>query len=322
MSAMDLVMMNRQLTDDPLYVYNNNGDRLDLSASPQIEQPLLLDAIGSDLLDRSTSEFGKYIYNGIRVPRVTTILEFCSGNREYLMKWAAKLGSNYVGQKQKTLNTGTKVHETIAEYLTSGTTYTLKKTPPSMREEVYKSVNNFMAWYNHVTIDLGWSVEIFASEIPLICPWFGGTADAILIINGRKFVVDFKSSKRISIEYFIQVSAYKWVIDNFYNEYAPIDGVGILRFDKLSDTYEDIFLEMCVQEDAMFICHCQSVFGLALNMFYSMSVLNKETSIIKESKKNESNIGSISENIKKDPVINKRTKAKKDMRLRNDKYRK
>ncbi len=312
MSTIDLSNMNTPLTDNPLYVYNDNGDRIDLSASPQITQPLLLDAIGSDFLDRNGYEFGVYTYNGIKLPRVTTILEFCSGNREYLMRWAARLGPEYSNEKRKSLDTGTKMHETIAEYLMSGTTYTLRQVPPSMRKDVYKSVNNFIAWYNHVTIDLKWQVYLFASEIPLICPWVGGTADAILIINGRKFLVDFKSSKKISVEYFIQVSAYKWIIDNFYPEYGPIDGIGILRFDKSNDIYEDIFLEMCVQEDAMYISHCQSIFGLALNMFYSMNALGKETSFIKESKKDESNIGSISEGIKKNPVVNKRAKDKKE----------
>jgi hypothetical protein len=214
--------------------------------------------------------------------------------------------------RDRTLSAGTKAHEVIAEYLTSGTTYTMKNVPRTNRREVKKSVNNFMAWYNHVTLNLGWKVEIFLSEVPLICPWCGGTADAILIINGRKFLVDFKTSKKISPDYFIQVSAYKWILDNFYPQYGPIEGVGILRFDKSADTYEDIFLEMNVPQDAQFILHCQQVFGLALNMFYTMNVITAEANNIRNEKKSQSNIGAISEGIKQAPVVNKRAEANKE----------
>lgn len=305
--------MNRQLTDNPLFVYNDNGDRMDLSTQPVMEQPNLMDEVGSDLLNRSNNKiYGRYMFNGVRVPRTTTILEYCSGNKEYLMKWAAKLGSNYDSEKNETLNTGTKVHEVIAEYLTSGTTYSLNNARGN-KQEIMKSVNNFMAWYNNVTINLGWKVELILSEIPLICPWFGGTADAILDINGRRFLVDFKTSKRIIPEYFIQVSAYKWIIDNFYPEYGPIDGVGILRFDKKSDIYEDLFLEMCNPYDVYYIDHCQKVFALATNLFYSMNVLTNETSLVKKNKKEQSNIGNISKDIKLDPVKNKRVLKKKEV---------
>ena len=311
MSSMDLVMMNRQLTDNPLFVYNGNGDRIDISSQPVMEMPNLLDEVGSDLLNRSNDKiFGRYMFNGVRVPRTSTILEYCSGNREYLMKWAAKLGDKYDSEKVKSLDTGTKAHEVIAEYLTSGTMYTLNRVR-SNKQEVMNSVDNFIAWYNNATIVLGWKVELIISEVPLICPWFGGTADAILEINGKRYLVDFKTSKRMVPEYFIQVSAYKWIIDNFYPEYGPIDGVGILRFDKFSKTYEDLFLEMCNSFDAYYIMHCQKVFALAVNMFYSMNVLTNETSEIKKNKKEESNTGNIADGIKQAPVQNKRAILKK-----------
>lgn len=311
MSAMDLVLMNRQLTDNPLYVYNSNGDRMDLSSQPYIECPNFMDTVRSDLLQRKGKDYSRYMYNGVKVPRVTSILDYCEGNIESLLRWASKLGHVYVGEKSRILNSGTKVHEVIAEYLTSGTTYSLNNVRKEYREDVNTSFKNFMAWYNRVTIDLGWKVELFISEVPLICPWFGGTVDAILIINGRRFLVDFKSSKRIDNKYFIQTAVYKWIIDNYYPDYGPIDGLGILRFDKKLDVYEDLFLEMSDPNDAAFIFHCQQVFGLAVNMFYSMEIINAEAAQIKENKKDVSNIGNISEDLKKVPIVNKRKKVKR-----------
>ena len=130
-------------------------------------------------------------------------------------------------------------------------------------------------------------------EVPLVCPWFGGTADLVLKINGRNFLIDLKTSKKITPDYFIQVSAYKWVIDNFYPEYGPIDGVGVLRLDKYSNKYEDVFIDINTPEDIYFINHCLQTFGIALNMYYQMNILAKETAnIIKTKTKSKNKKGS------------------------------
>lgn len=286
MPAIDLITMNRQLTDKPLYVYNDNGDRFDISSQPILDPPDLLETVGSELVDRRNNHiFGRYMYNGVRVPRVTSVLEYCSGETEYLNRWAAKLGDKYTEEKFRILNAGSKIHELIEDYLSKGTTFGAKNIASSIKREVLTSFNNFLSWYNKVTITLGWEVELFVSEVPLICPWFGGTADAILIINGKRYLVDFKSSKKLTPEYFIQVSVYTWIIDNFRPDLGPIDGVGLLRFDKYkSNCYEDIFLERDNPYDAQYINHCQQVFSVALNMFYSMNVLLKETSMMKKEK--------------------------------------
>ena len=289
MSALDLVIMNRQSTDNPLYVYNNNGDRIDISDHPVIGQPSLIDSFRSylDNVDMS-KQTGRYMFNNVVVPRVTTILDYCSGNSENLMMWAAKLGNDYKYEKERVLNIGTKVHKAIEEYITAGSTYCLRNLNSGIKREVLTSFSNFLSWYNKVIYELGWSVEIITTEVPLICPWFGGTADVIMEINGKKYVVDFKTSKKLTQEYFIQVSVYKWILDNFYfSEYGTIDGIGLLRFDKKKSSFEDIFLESRNVEDFIFMNHCQQVFSLALNLYYSMKSNEVEMNTIKKNKKEE-----------------------------------
>lgn len=278
----DLLTMNCKMSENPIYIYNSNGDRIDIST-----EPLLPGSEIPQYMDNTTRKgkaFEAYTYNGIAVPRVTSILEYTMGNREYLMKWAAKLGPEYISTKRHSLDVGSKIHEVIAEYMTNGTLYTIQHLRGPIKEEVTNCFRNFLAWYNHIK-RLGWKIEVVASEIPLICPWFAGTADLIVIINGRKYVIDFKSSKSISPDYLIQVSAYKWIIDNYYPEYGVIDGVGILRFDKHHDTYQDLFLDVSDPKDYHLICHCQQIFSWALNLFYSMNVVTKEISDIKNDKR-------------------------------------
>ena len=288
MSAMDLVIMNKQNPDNPLYVHNDNGDRIDISDQPILQHPNLVDSFRSYVDNVDMNKLNKrYMYNGVPVPRVTTILEYCSGSNEYLMRWAARLGDKYTYEKQRTLDIGSKVHEVIEEYLTLGTTYGLKNLSSSMKNEVQTSFNNFLSWYKRVTVNFGWRIEIFASEIPLICPWFGGTADAIMVINGRRYIIDFKTSKKLTLEYFIQVSVYKWIIDNFYPDLGVIDGIGLLRFDKTYNVYEDIYLDVSNNDDSSFINYCQQIFSLALNLYYSMKSMEVDMNTIKKNKKEE-----------------------------------
>lgn len=288
MSAIDLLVMNKQNSDNPLYIHNDNGDRIDISNQPILQHPNLVDSFKSYTNNVNTSTLNKrYMYNGIPVPRVTNILEYCSGSNEYLMKWAAGLGEEYSYEKQRTLDIGSKVHEAIEEYLTSQTTYSIRNLSSEIKSEVITALNNFYSWYFKVTNRLKWNIEVFACEIPLISPWFGGTADAIIVINEKRYVVDFKTSKKLTLEYFIQVSIYKWIIDNFYPEYGTIDGVGLIRFDKISETHEDIFLDISNQNDLNFICHCQQIFSLALNLYYSMKSTEVDMNTIKKNKKEE-----------------------------------
>ena len=192
------------------------------------------------------------------------------------MHYAAKLGKYYYRYSNNTLFIGTKVHEAIAEYLTNGTTNCLNDDLYGNEEEIHTAFNNFMSWYKEVTEGLGWKVEIFLSEVPLISPWCGGTADAILLINGNKVLVDFKTSKRIDISYWIQVSAYRWIINNYYPEYGSINGVGILRFSKYYNEHECILYDLSIPENLNFINDCERAFGTGLNMFYEMNILRQE----------------------------------------------
>ena len=64
-------------------------------------------------------------------------------------------------------------------------------------------------------MQLGYFIDkVIGVEIPISCPWFGGTIDAILVINGATYIIDFKTSKKISSEYLVQVAAYMWLVNN------------------------------------------------------------------------------------------------------------
>lgn len=281
MSAMDLLLMNKQFTDNPVYIYNYNGDRFDISNQPKIDNVNLNDLVNS--LTRTGKAFERYMFNGVYVPRVTSILDYCKGNIEYLNKWAAKLGDKYPTESENNLYVGSKVHNAIEKFLSSHVEIDTKDIR-RCKDDILTSYNNFRIWYDKVIFNTGRPIELYVSEMPIISPYFGGTLDAILKIGDKMFLVDFKTSKSISTEYFIQICAYKWIIDNYYPDLPKLDGLGVLRFDKkIKNCYQCVFLE--IDKDIDYITMCQQTFGVALNMFYSMNILNKETrTIIKNNK--------------------------------------
>ena len=273
---MNLENINIQLSDNPIYVYNTNGDRYDISKTPSLKYPDMKQLLGSELLSRKGKAFGRYMFNGVYVPRVTSILPFCRGDNEYLMRWASKLGKDYETENENILYIGSMVHELIEEYLLYNTSFKLTRIR-KCKDDIKTSYNNFLYWYNSMPTD----ISVYVSEMPLICPYYGGTLDAILTINGKNYLVDFKTSKSITPEYFIQLSAYLWVINNFYKDIPRIDYIGVLRFDKKKENcYQGVFLELDNMDDAQYIYECQQTFFLALNMFYAMNILQKKTSSV------------------------------------------
>lgn len=207
----------------------------------------ILELIG---IDKAREEWEKYYHDNIGVPRVTKIIARCI-DQSYLMNWYGRIGINKANYyKDKALNVGTIVHELIDKYLEYR--YKLHKEfavkyemiEEEYREQVYNGINNFILWVNNLE-SMGYYIdEIIGVEIPVTCPWYGGTIDAIVKINGYTYIVDFKTSKQISSDYLIQASAYMWMINNGYAANLPhINGIGIIRVDKSRyGKYEDLFL--------------------------------------------------------------------------------
>ena len=88
-------------------------------------------------------------------------------------------------------------------------------------KSVYNCFENFKLWEKRL-YNLGGKIdEIIGLEVPVTCPWYGGTIDCIARINGAVYIIDFKTSKQISAEYLLQVTAYMWIINNNYAPYLP-----------------------------------------------------------------------------------------------------
>ena len=206
-----------------------------------------------DGIDQERTEWNHYEYNGVPVPRVSYILKQCSDN-DYLIQWAASVGrKRYDYIRDRALTIGTIVHEMVDQYLTSKyidknfdykLEYDWHSIEKPYREGAWNAFNGFTSWEIRLNT-FGYKIEeIYGFEIPIITPWYGGTIDAILKINGVWYLVDFKTSNQIDESYILQTAAYLYGIENGFLPGAPeIGGIGIIRMDKKRfDHYEDLFL--------------------------------------------------------------------------------
>jgi hypothetical protein len=268
-------------------------DFINTDIYPTIEVPSsLTDLFLLDTIDEAyrNKHFDYYDYKGIGVPRATHILNQCI-NKEFLIAWAAKIGyKQYYYEKDKATTIGSRTHELIEDFLMTGkfNDKIFYKVAPSIKKNVSIAFNNFKEWMNTLANKGYFLSDIIAMEKQITCPYFGGTVDCICRINGRVYIVDFKTSKKISPEYLLQVCAYMWICNSGYVENMPrIDGVGIIRVDKESrHKFEDVFLNYEIPWQAEIINRYISDFGVLLQSYYTLISMEKEFPKIKKSVKN------------------------------------
>lgn len=169
----------------------------------------------------------KYEYNGRIVPSVTTILGVVDKN---LVRWAYNLGKSGVvleDYQKYVNNVGTLTHYFIETYLKGS-----KADPEYVKtfglEALAEAKLCFGQFYN-------WSqdhnIKPVATELRLTGENYGGTLDALVMLDGSLTILDWKTSKMIYPNYYAQLAAYHdlLVIDGKYG--TPTD-VGVLLLPK------------------------------------------------------------------------------------------
>lgn len=238
-----------------------------------------------------------YLYqNSIGVPRVSNILETCISNQS-LIKWAAGLGSidEYNKVRYTALDTGSLVHEMIEDYLTEGfTKQSYKVSNFTNIEEANTSYNNYKSFESDL-VRKGYTIDSLMLELECIGPLYGGTIDFVANINNtntlesKLYILDFKTSKSISMQYLIQTMLYvlninymKSIGDPFYAMF-DIGGIGIIRVDKYNNSKGYQYLLIDFDQDKEF---AEQIANTAVEMVrYYYTIKNYEQAF-KDNKKN------------------------------------
>ena len=148
----------------------------------------------------------KYIMEEKRLPSVTEILSIVA--KPYLIPWANKMGLQGVDLGEynaEATNLGIIVHGKIESYY-KNTEFDDSNFPEPMRKKSDELFGKFLNWESEREI-----IPIF-NELPMICNEFGGTIDAVVEMDGKTTIIDWKTSKEIYPEYFGQLSGYFYLM--------------------------------------------------------------------------------------------------------------
>ena len=163
-----------------------------------------LNKLGDFELEANTIDGVRYytLPSGQKAPSITSITSFY--NRQTFIKWRKKIGEEEANKITKVAtDRGTKFHDLVEKYLLNEDINSLEILPTTkalfLRGK--KSLDNIN--------------NIHCLEKPLYSEYFGiaGRVDCIAEYNGELAIIDFKTSKKIKPEkwlenYFVQETAY------------------------------------------------------------------------------------------------------------------
>lgn len=195
--------------------------------------------------------------DGVIVPRVTEILSTMI-HKDALMYWANKLGFrniSYSSALETAANIGTKAHKAIEVFL---------------KEKLQDRSNipflGFMQWYNIIRNKS--QIDIIYVEHRLVSDYFGGTLDCLLSIDGKIFLVDFKTSNHIQYSYFLQLAAYRYMLRL---EGIEVNGVIVLKLEKDEVGFTEYSLDFSNSNHLDFMNHCEATFFSLVYGFYNIN---------------------------------------------------
>lgn len=209
----------------------------------------------------------KYMYNGYYVPRTTEILN-CMLHDDFLMDWSNRMGlyrkQKYSDILERSASIGTHTHQAIESYVKFKQDI-LKYTiiPLCINDEVTNATKSFYMWWDDLCKNN--VIEVIYSEEELTCEFFGGTLDLLVMINGKIYLVDFKTSNHLSYKYFLQLSSYRYMLRTKRN--IIIDGCIVLMLNKKRVHYDEYILSFDKQQDLMFMERCEQCFLSLVNSF-------------------------------------------------------
>lgn len=153
---------------------------------------------------RASTPHQRYYLDGIQVPGVTTVLKVLS--KPALVGWANRLGLEGIAVDSyvDSLASIGKAAHGLLEARLEGEPFDTSDFTPNEIAAAERSVAKYDEWAT------GKEIVVHAAEVQMVSEQyrFGGTADAILEIDGVLTVCDFKTGKGLYPEHVFQGAAY------------------------------------------------------------------------------------------------------------------
>lgn len=190
----------------------------------------------------SPTPTGGYYVNGTRVPSVSTVLSTLGWGTDHLMKWANDLGREgkvHTEHRDHAADIGTCAHDMIDCFL-HGRLLESDTYPADIIDAALPAFNAYCLWASEH------SIKVIKSECQLVSTAhrYGGTPDAIVNMNGKAVLLDFKTSNWLYPKHIIQVVAYLDLIAENFDKH--LDTAIVLRVGR-----DGLFKTLTVEGDAI-----------------------------------------------------------------------
>ena len=169
--------------------------------------------------------------------------KFPNCDKETLFSIIEASRKNFRNVGKSAMDTGSRIHDAIEQYFKTG------KEPLNPSDQVMSGFLAFLEWKDiHKVEPIHLEHTVYGYD-------WAGTLDFYGLFDGKKYVIDWKSSKAIYDEMRYQVAGYR-------SASGDCEGCGILRLDKESGLPEWVDTSSTYQEDL-------SVFNLLVNLYWA-----------------------------------------------------
>jgi len=180
-----------------------------------------------------TPKKGYFLADGTQVPGTTTVLGRFKESGA-LLRWAWKQGKDGLElyeTRDKAAEIGTAAHAMVEARINGA--------DPEDREELHaldeagkkRARNAFRMYERWAAMS---NLKILHQEIPLVSEAyrFGGTPDAIGLVDGELCLVDWKTSNGVYSDYLLQLAAYRLLWEELHPDQPLTGGFHLCRFSK------------------------------------------------------------------------------------------
>ena len=210
---------------------------------------------------KHTTSLGNYIIKEVGTfARVTSVLQAVNFDNGTLLKWKNKMASEkfksiipatgMVDAKdvhtafnialtagdefaKKAADFGTQVHSWLEIMALTGKFPTTEPDPTSPYYMVFQSVKKFISDFGLGTP----AVTVIKPELFVYHSLgYAGTADLVVMRNGKVYLIDYKATNHLKSSYLLQLAAYTAAIKELYG--LEVEKATLIRFGKKEVGYE------------------------------------------------------------------------------------
>lgn len=208
-----------------------------------------------------TPKKGYFLADGSRVPGTTTVLGRFKESGA-LLRWAwneGREGRELYENRDKAADIGTAAHAMVEAHINGLNADGAEELKGLDEAGIAKARNAFRMYLTWASMS---NLKILHQEIPMVSEVyrFGGTPDAIGLVNDELCLVDWKTSNGVYSDYLLQLAAYRLLWEEAHPDQPLTGGFHLCRFSKDHGDFAHHYYAELDSAREMFI-HLRAAYG-------------------------------------------------------------